>query len=302
MAVPCGPGGCVHDYVPFYFGSSSPMLLGVVNAKNVDQYDILYFEFSIALANRPDAVFTNASANTAIPPGFFSDPADLKQLDWAVIDCLKWGNINDDFRHRRMAELLVQGRVPVTRAARCVVWNDAVKRRVEHIVNGAPFPPIDFEDWSRRRLVQEFRERGEQQHRARPRRIACIFSQACDYVENCVEEHAGTATFRNLKRLLEGLRANFGCLPHTAELVGLRSENGIHKRTVDIHTQEVVERLLTLPEYQALDDKRKMLVEIAAYLHDIGKGPRFLMGQKWRPAEGRSEPSRRCDADARRRS
>ncbi len=24
--VPCGPGGCLHDYVPFYFGARSPML------------------------------------------------------------------------------------------------------------------------------------------------------------------------------------------------------------------------------------------------------------------------------------
>lgn len=80
--------------------------------------------------------------------------------------------------------------------------------------------------------------------------------------------------FGSLKELLEGLRGDFGCLPHTAELVGLRSANGMHKRTVDVHTQEVAERLLALPEYQALDKKPKMLVELAAYLHDIGKGPR----------------------------
>lgn len=43
MPVTCGPGGVVHDYVPLYFGSVSPMLLSVVRAKNVDQMDILYF-------------------------------------------------------------------------------------------------------------------------------------------------------------------------------------------------------------------------------------------------------------------
>ena len=82
MAVPCGPMGCVHDYVPFYFGSVSPMLLGVVNAKNVDQFDILYFEFPISLAERPDVVFTSASANTEVPPSFYHEPANLIELDW----------------------------------------------------------------------------------------------------------------------------------------------------------------------------------------------------------------------------
>jgi ssDNA thymidine ADP-ribosyltransferase, DarT len=39
MVVSCGPGGCVHDYVPLYFGAISPMLLGVINTKNVEQRD-----------------------------------------------------------------------------------------------------------------------------------------------------------------------------------------------------------------------------------------------------------------------
>ena len=27
VVIPCGPGGTAHDYVPFYFGYRSPMLL-----------------------------------------------------------------------------------------------------------------------------------------------------------------------------------------------------------------------------------------------------------------------------------
>lgn len=26
QCIPCGPGGTIHDYVPFYFGERSPML------------------------------------------------------------------------------------------------------------------------------------------------------------------------------------------------------------------------------------------------------------------------------------
>jgi hypothetical protein len=275
MKVPCGPKGCVHDYVPFYFGSVSPMLLGVVNAKNVDQYDILYFEFPIALADRADAIFTSASANTAIPPDFYHDPADLAQLDWAAIDSKKWGNPDEEYRHRRMAELLIHGQLPVTAAARCVVWNEAAKKRVEAIVGTRPFPPIEYQDkWARPHWFINFASGGNSSVVKGPGEIASIFKAACAYVEEHAGEHEDTAKFKSLKRLREGLRADFGCLPQTAELVGLRSENGVHKRTVDIHTKEVVAQLLSLDEYDALDEKQQMLVEIAAYLHDIGKGPR----------------------------
>lgn len=275
MQVTCPPGGCVHDYVPFYFGSVSPMLLGVVNAKNVDQYDILYFEFPIALVDRPDAVFTSASANTQIPPAFYSRPADLDKLDWAAIDSRKWGNVDDDFRHRRMAELLVRDQLPVTAAARCVVWNDDVKKRVETIVGGRPFPPLEFQhQWDRPHWFTDFATGGTGSVVKGPGEVAMIFGQACAYVNEHAGTYSDTARFKNLRELRDGLRANFGCLPHTAELVGLKSANGIHKRTVDIHTKEVVDKLLSLPEFANLDEEQQLLVEIAAYLHDIGKGPR----------------------------
>lgn len=275
MQVTCAPGGCVHDYVPLYFGSVSPMLLSVVNAKNVDQYDILYFEFPITLADQPDAVFSGASANTQVPPAFYSDPADLDKLDWGAIDCRKWGNVDEDFRHRRMAELLVRGQLPVTAAARCVVWNEDVKHRVQAIVGAAPFPAIDFEN-SRERphWFTDFASGGNASVVKGPGDIAMIFEQACALVNKHAGSHAGAAKFKNLKELRDGLRADFGCLPETAELVGLKSANGVHKRTVDVHTKEVVEKLLSLPEFAALDENPRLLVEIAGYLHDIGKGPR----------------------------
>ena len=47
MDVPVGPGGKVHDYVPFYFSSINPMLLSKLIQKNVDQPGIIYFCVSI---------------------------------------------------------------------------------------------------------------------------------------------------------------------------------------------------------------------------------------------------------------
>jgi hypothetical protein len=274
MAVTCGLGGCVHDYVPLYFGSSSPMLLQVVNAKNVDQYDILYFEFPIALADRPSAVFTSASANTAAPPEFYSDPADLTKLDWPAIDSLKWGNVDDAFKHRRMAELLLRDQLPLTDAAQCIVWNEEVKKRVEGIVGGVAFPKIGFESPARRHWFKDFTNDSASSLVSGPGEIASIFNAASNQVARQAGGNAATAPFANLKALQLALRANFGCLPQTAELVGLKSQNGIHRLTVDLHTKEVVGRLLALDEYAALGEKPQKLVEIAAYLHDIGKGPK----------------------------
>jgi hypothetical protein len=242
--------------------------------KNVDQYDILYFEFPIALAERHDVVFTSASANTAVPPTFYNNPENLIQLDWDAIDSWKWSSPDDDFRHRRMAEMLVHHALPVTAAARCVVWNEWVKDRVKEIVGDREFPPIEFENKSRKHYFSIYWEKEESSIVKGPGEIADIFNNANDYVAEHTRDHEDTAGFENLRSLRDGLRADFGCLPHTAELVGLRSENGIHRKTVDVHTKEVVAGLLELDEYDAFDVRQKRLLEIAAYLHDIGKGPR----------------------------
>lgn len=294
MEVTCGPGGCVHDYVPLYFGSRSPMLLSVINKKNVDQFDILYFEFPITLMNNVDAVFCDASANTAVPPNFYDNPDDLTELNWNAIDSLKWGDVDETFRHQRMAELLIHGQLPLTAAARCVVWNDQVKNRVQGIVGKAPFPPVELESPGRRHWFTNF-QRGETSSVvAGPREIALRFDAACKDIQAERGRHAAAAPFATLGELLSALRNNFGCLPQTAELVGLRSENAVHKETVDVHTKQVVENLLALDEYELLEDKPKLLVELAAFLHDIGKGPR----SRWRDNGGVQKVSPNHPVDA----
>jgi len=137
MVVPCGPRDCVHDYVPLYFGAISPMLLRVINAKNIEQRDILYCEFPISLVEGANAVFTDASANTSIPPNFYTDPADLDKLNCEAINSLKWRSVDDEFRHQRMAELLIHRQLPIMAASRCVVWNSRIKKKVERIVVAA---------------------------------------------------------------------------------------------------------------------------------------------------------------------
>lgn len=276
MVVPCGAGGVVHDYVPFYFGSLSLMLLGVVNRKNIDQQDILYFEYPISLLERPGAVFTDASANTAVSPNFYDNLDFLSGLNWREIDSLKWKCDTETLRHQRMAEALIPYAVDLQSASRVIVWGEDARDKVNTIVAdaGVPFPPVEYESRFRRHYFTRWQPPSEDGLSlvTGPKGIADEYSAACAKLKNVWPKMP--LAFPNLTELLNGLRENFGCLPHTAELIGLRSENGMHKRTVDVHTKEVVEKLINLQEFDDLPQYARDRVELAAYLHDIGKGPK----------------------------
>lgn len=276
MDVTCGPGGKVHDYVPLYFGTLSPMLLAVVNRKNVDQADIVYFEFPIALLERETVVFTDASANTAAPPNFFSDPVNLSNLNWQEIDSIKWGCASEQLRHQRMAEVLVFSKLSVAEATRVVVWNASIRTRLEAMVTqaGAQFPPITFESSARRHYFCKFGtgEPAGESLVTGPRGIRGAYDAACKAAAEC--KRPKQAPFDDLEALLAALRHDFGCIKQTAEIVGLQSANGMHKKTVDIHTKEVVAKLKASPEFRSFPILQQNLLELGAYLHDIGKGPK----------------------------
>ena len=108
-----GPGGVVHDYAPFYFTSKSPMLLSLLYRKNIDQQFIVFMAISIDKIKNSNVVFTDASANTAIPPHFYDDPNDLDKLHWNLIDSNRVAHLQDDDRHFKMAEVLIYERVPI---------------------------------------------------------------------------------------------------------------------------------------------------------------------------------------------
>ncbi|WP_268934953.1 DUF4433 domain-containing protein [Sphingomonas sp. Leaf4] len=276
MVVPCGPGGRVHDYVPLYFGSLSPMLLMVLLSKNVDQRDIVYFEFPISLLLRPSVVFTDAGANTDLPPGFYTDPVQLGQLDWGAIDARTWSERDPNRKNRRMAEALVHTALPLTDAVRIIGFDANARHRIGVMVAEAGLnqPPITLEDrYQRQHYIRAFDNSGISAVFG-PNEIAERFEAACASVEAARGAARPAPPYARPEDLLAALRANFGCVPQTAELVGLASDNGMHKHTVDIHTCEVVDKLLQLPGFRALSGEHQTLVELAAYLHDIGKGPK----------------------------
>jgi ssDNA thymidine ADP-ribosyltransferase, DarT len=118
--VPCGPGGAVGDYVPFYFAPRSPMLFriqhGGVADVSSDPARLVYVVSSTeaVLAAGHDFVFTDGNAAAAFTE--FHDDADSlgEVVDWPLMKATMWANTpaDPDRRRRRGAEFLVHQALP----------------------------------------------------------------------------------------------------------------------------------------------------------------------------------------------
>lgn len=271
MVVPCGPGGVVHDYVPFYLCKRSSMLLYVVNAKNVDQQHLIYLALPISLIEQPNVVFTNASANTDLPPDFFLEASSLRDLNWGAIDSMKWKMPSDGEKQARMAEVLIHQSVDVRLIDHIIVWNDSIRTRVQRIYEraGLPVPPIRF---NAHHFYTKWTTEPNKSLVTGPYFTRRAFEESVQQIAGQGQNRG--ARFANTQELLDGLRVDLANLPEAAELVGLESENDVHKEDVGNHTLSVVRESTRSREFAALDDDAKRTVELAAFLHDIGKGPK----------------------------
>ncbi|MBS2008428.1 MAG: DUF4433 domain-containing protein [Cyanobacteria bacterium SZAS TMP-1] len=112
--VPCGPGGVLHNYVPFYFAPRSPMLLAIqsggVEGYSGTQSSIIYLVTTVqAIAAEPlEFVFTDGHGIMTITD-FFQDLTDLDKIDWAIMKENYWANTEEDGdrKRRRQAEFLI---------------------------------------------------------------------------------------------------------------------------------------------------------------------------------------------------
>ncbi len=143
--VPCGPGGCLHDYVPFYFCTRSPMMYaingGAVESYNRGQAELVYLvlNFQRVAGAGLKFVFTDrhAATNHAV---FYTNPADLRRIDWDLMSSPRWNNIPEyrDRKDRRQAELLVHAFVPWDLVDSLVVMTPYMKQRVDNLLTQYP--------------------------------------------------------------------------------------------------------------------------------------------------------------------
>ena len=135
------PNGVLGDYIPFYFGPLSPMLLNIKTGhrgiKYRPQTDIVYICCNITdiIQNCPDWCFTDGHAKNAIT-SFFNTTTDLSKVDWNVVDERYWQNTEEDFdkMRRKQAEFLVKNCVPTNCINCIVVVNQQICTLVEQII------------------------------------------------------------------------------------------------------------------------------------------------------------------------
>jgi len=157
--IPCGPGGTIHDYVSFYFGYLSPMMLNLKTGR-VPGYDDgqepLIYLVSTAHAVRDSGagfVFSNGHG-LATFTDWFDDLANLDQVDWNMVYQRYWSDTLEDMdrQRRKQAEFLVYRFFEWSLIERIGVINQAMKANVEAILAEYPAagmrkPVVVKADW-----------------------------------------------------------------------------------------------------------------------------------------------------------
>ncbi len=140
-SIPCGPGGTVHDYVGFYFGPRSPMLLQLHTGR-VENYDegqepLIYAVSTIETIAQAELGFVFSDGHgIAAFTHWFDNLKDLDKVDWHMAYTDYWADTVDDMdrQRRKQAEFLVHRFCPWYVVKGIGVLNDAVKERVERIL------------------------------------------------------------------------------------------------------------------------------------------------------------------------
>jgi len=90
-AIGCGPGGVIHDYVAFYFGPLSPMMLqlktGQVAGYADGQEPLIYLVSIVQAVASSGATFVFSDGHgIARFTNWFDDLSDLDNVDWNMVN------------------------------------------------------------------------------------------------------------------------------------------------------------------------------------------------------------------------
>ena len=134
--------GNLGDYVPFYFGPLSPMLLNIKTGyrgiQMRPQSEIVYIccKLDQIVRECPIWCFTDGHAKNAFTD-FYSNLNDLKYVDFKTTELKYFNNTADDQdrMRKKQAEFLVKNSVSASCVASIVVYNEEKKDIIQNIID-----------------------------------------------------------------------------------------------------------------------------------------------------------------------
>ncbi len=141
--IPCGPGGVIHDYVPFYFGYLSPMMLklktGQVAGYHEGQEPLIYLVSTVQKIQKDGIPFVFSDGHgLARFSQWFDNISDLCKIDWTVVYQRYWSDdlSNMDRQRRKQAEFLIYRSCSWSLIEKIAVIDKNMESKVRKIMNG----------------------------------------------------------------------------------------------------------------------------------------------------------------------
>lgn len=140
--VPGGPGGVLHDYVPFYFAPRSPMLgaihKGYVTNYTAGQRSILHLVTTAEAIAAASLGYVFSDGHAVVNYSSFYDRLEdlATAIDWNIMNTKYWRDTDEDNdrKRRRQAEFLVHQEVPWQLIRGIGVMDQAIADQVNEIL------------------------------------------------------------------------------------------------------------------------------------------------------------------------
>jgi ssDNA thymidine ADP-ribosyltransferase, DarT len=135
------PGGNLGDYVPFYFGPLSPMLLNITTGyrgvTKRSQEGIVYIccKMTELTMHCGQWCFTDGHAKDTFTE-FYNSLNDLNEVDWDIVKAKYWTPIQSDLdkMRRKQAEFLVKDHVPPQCIGSIIVQSTRSRKVIQRLV------------------------------------------------------------------------------------------------------------------------------------------------------------------------
>lgn len=138
-SVPCGPGGTLSDYVPFYFTPYTPMLYNIKTGYGVPQkplQDIVILVSSLKRLIAQKVPFVFSDRHAYLKTAQFSDKmSDLNRIIWPVLQIRDFKRDDIDKFEKYQAEALVFKHVPVSALIGITCYNGAMRDHVTQLAD-----------------------------------------------------------------------------------------------------------------------------------------------------------------------